>query len=150
MLIETLRQLFARDLNRLHHEIGQYQDERNLWRTDAGIANPAGNLCLHLVGNLNTYIGAELGGEAYTRNREQEFALQHVPRQELLEKVTDTARRVDQALQGLPATALTQEYPQLVFEAPMTTGYFLMHLATHLTYHLGQINYHRRLLDTRV
>ncbi|WP_311136525.1 hypothetical protein [Hymenobacter cellulosilyticus] len=57
MLTETLRQLFGRDLNRLHQEITQYQDEACIWHTEKAITNSAGNLCLHLVGNLRTYIG---------------------------------------------------------------------------------------------
>ncbi|MCB2410081.1 DUF1572 family protein [Hymenobacter lucidus] len=147
MLSETLRLLFSRDLSRLTHEIEAYQDEAQLWVVEKTIANSAGNLCLHLVGNLNTYIGAELGGVAYTRNRDLEFSLKNVPRAELLAKVAETARIVDHALRELPLAAMAQEYPLLVFDAKTSTEYFLVHLATHLAYHLGQINYHRRLLD---
>lgn len=43
---------------------------------------------------------------------------------------------------------LQQEYPILVFESKTSTEFFLIHLSTHLAYHLGQINYHRRLLDS--
>ena len=48
---------FNRDLKRLHKEIEAYTDEAVLWQKAEGISNPAGNLCLHLVGNLNEYIG---------------------------------------------------------------------------------------------
>src|SRR6476469_1333564 len=147
MLLETLRQLFARDLHRLQQEIELYTDEQRIWHVEQGIANSAGNLCLHLVGNLTTYISAELGGVAYTRNRDQEFSLKGVPRAELLGQISKTRDEVDQALSRLPAGALATEYPLQVFEAKMTTEYFLVHLATHLAYHLGQVNYHRRLLD---
>ena len=148
MLIDALRTIFARDLNKLTQEIEAYHHEKALWRTAPGISNPAGNLCLHLVGNLNTYIGAELGHTGYVRHRDQEFALRDIPRAELLRQVAETRVVVDAALARLPAAQLDAEYPLLVFEAKMTTGYFLVHLATHLGYHLGQINYHRRLLDT--
>ncbi len=147
MLINILRQLFARDLNRLHQEIGLYHDEARIWQVEKGIANSAGNLTLHLVGNLKTYIGAQLGGVAYARDRDQEFALKGVPRAELLRQVAETRDVVDQALSQLETSALAAEYPLLVFEAKTTTEYFLVHLAGHLAYHLGQIDYHRRLLD---
>ncbi|GGF09687.1 DUF1572 family protein [Hymenobacter cavernae] len=147
MLTDTLRLLFRRDLNRVSQEIELYQDEQKIWHVERGIANSAGNLCLHLVGNLNTYIGLELGGVAYTRHRELEFSLKDVPRPELLQKLDETSAIVDVALGNLAPEVLAQEYPVLVFDHKTSTEYFLVHLSAHLTYHLGQINYHRRLLD---
>jgi len=147
MIIENLRSLYNRDLNKLKTEIEAYQNEQAVWKTDKNIANSAGNLCLHLVGNLNNYIGAELGNTGYVRNRELEFSLKDISRAELIEKVTATTTMVDDVLSKLTAEDLEKEYPLVVFEDTMTTGYFLIHLITHLDYHLGQINYHRRLLD---
>ncbi|UOG77238.1 DinB family protein [Hymenobacter tibetensis] len=147
MLTDTLRKLFARDLSRLQHELQQYQNEHTIWHFEKGIANSAGNLCLHLVGNLKTYIGVELGGVAYTRNRDLEFSLKNVPRVALLDSLRETSMVVDTALASLPETELQKEYPLLVFEEKTSTEYFLVHLAAHLAYHLGQVNYHRRLLD---
>ncbi|MFD2718856.1 DinB family protein [Hymenobacter monticola] len=147
MLIATLQTLFARDLNKLKQEIEAYHREETLWRTAPGISNPAGNLCLHLVGNLNTYIGAELGHTGYVRHRDLEFSLRDVPRAELLQKLAETIGVVDSVLARLSDAQLEAEYPIQVLEAKTSTGYFLVHLATHLAYHLGQINYHRRLLD---
>jgi len=147
MLTENLRVLFRRDLNRVTQEIQLYQDEQKIWHVERGIANSAGNLCLHLIGNLNTYIGLELGGVAYTRHRDLEFSLKDVPRQELLEKLAETSTIVDAALSQVTPEVLAQEYPVLVFDHKTSTEYFLVHLSSHLSYHLGQINYHRRLLD---
>lgn len=147
MLLDTLRHLFARDLDRLQQEIEAYHDEARIWHVDKAIANSAGNLCLHLIGNLTTYISAELGGVPYTRNRDAEFSQKGVARPELIKLIAKTRTEVAEALSRLPAETLPTEYPLQVFEAPMTTEYFLVHLATHLAYHLGQINYHRRLLD---
>lgn len=79
MLIETLKALFERDLDKLIHEIESYQNESNIWITDKEISNSAGNLCLHLMGNINTYIGATIGGTNYVRNRELEFSLKIYP-----------------------------------------------------------------------
>jgi uncharacterized damage-inducible protein DinB len=147
MLIQTLKTLFRRDLGRLRDEIDAYTNESTLWYVEKGIANSAGNLCLHLVGNLNTYIGAEFGKTGYVRHRELEFSLKDIPKAELLRKIDETISIVDKALDNLTDEQLEAEYPELVFDEPTTTGYFLVHLTTHLTYHRGQINYHRRLLD---
>jgi uncharacterized damage-inducible protein DinB len=146
-MIQTLKSLFTRDLHRLKREIELYQSEANLWIADRGITNPAGNLCLHLVGNLNTYIGAVLGHTGYIRHRELEFSLRNVPRSELLQKVDETLQVVLYSLDQVREEQLQEEYPLLVFDEKTSTEYFLIHLTTHLTYHLGQINYHRRLLD---
>ena len=149
MLIQTLKNIFTRDLKRLKAEMEQYTDEKNLWIVNNSITNSAGNLCLHLIGNLNTYIGKELGGTNYVRNREAEFSQKNIPRSELLEKTEDIMLIVDHTLGNLTEDILEKEYPVLVFEKKTSTAYMLVHLTTHLAYHLGQINYHRRLLDTK-
>ncbi|WP_020596361.1 DinB family protein [Spirosoma panaciterrae] len=148
MLLEVLNTLFQRDLAKLRQEISLYKDERNLWLVEEHIANSAGNLCLHLIGNLNTYIGAEFGKTGYVRHRDLEFSLKDIPRTELLAKIDETMAVVEKGLSNVTEAQLAEEYPMLVFERPTSTEYFLVHLTTHLTYHLGQINYHRRLLDS--
>lgn len=147
MLIETLKILFNRDLNKLKFEIESYEYENQMWAVNNDISNSGGNLCLHLVGNLNTYIGAEIGKTGYIRNRPLEFSSKDIPRSELIQKIEDTIIVVNNALEILNEKDLNAIYPQIVFEKEMTTGFFLVHLSTHLAYHLGQINYHRRLLD---
>ncbi|RXM39840.1 DinB superfamily protein [Chryseobacterium sp. CH21] len=146
-MTESIRSLFSRDLNKLKTEIEAYQNEENLWIIDKSIANSAGNLCLHLVGNINHFIGAQLGNTDYVRNRELEFSLKDVPKTELIEKIEATIAMIDSVLPQLSEDDLKKEYPLVVFESKMTTDYFLIHLVAHLDYHLGQINYHRRLLD---
>lgn len=146
MLIRTLKSLFNRDLNRLKTEIESYSREENIWMIDQFISNSAGNLCLHLIGNLQTYIGAEIGKTGYIRNREAEFTLKDIPREILLAKIEDTIGVVENVLDNMNADELDAIYPILVFEEKTTTEYLLIHLTTHLSYHLGQINYHRRLL----
>ncbi len=146
MLIETLKSLFNRDLNKLKVEIELYQDESQIWEIDKNISNSGGNLCLHLIGNINTYIGAEIGKTDYVRDRPLEFSLKDVPKSELISKIDATIVVVNNAFESLTEADLEAIYPQIVFEKEMTTGFFLVHLATHLGYHLGQINYHRRLI----
>ena len=147
MLIETLKSLFTRDLTRVRTEIQLYKKEENLWKVETQLSNSAGNLCLHLVGNLNTYIGKEIGNTGYVRNRDLEFSSKNIPREVLFNKIDDTIQVIKQSLDNLDETSLATEYPVLVFEDKASTEYLLVHLATHLTYHLGQINYHRRLID---
>ncbi|MEG2100665.1 MAG: DUF1572 family protein [Flavobacterium sp.] len=147
MLIETLKSLFNRDLNKLKVEIESYQNENQLWAIDKNISNSGGNLCLHLIGNINTYIGAEIGKTGYIRNRPLEFSLKDIPKSELIGKIEETIIVVNNTLDLLSEEDLNAIYPQIVFEKEMTTGFFFVHLSTHLAYHLGQINYHRRLLD---
>ena len=147
MLLKTLQYLFKRDLEKLKTEIISYQQEENIWIVDKNISNCAGNLCLHLVGNLNTYLGTHLGNTGYVRQRDLEFSLKNVPRATLINQIEDTITVIENTLSQLTEADLEKEYPIIVFKNKMETGLFLMHLATHLTYHLGQINYHRRLLD---
>lgn len=147
MLINTLKTLFNRDLNRLKSEIEQYNSEEAIWSVDKNITNSAGNLCLHLIGNLNAFIGAELGQTAYVRQRKLEFSLKNVPKAELIQSIEDLLPVVDNALGNLTEKMLESPCPINVFKKEMTISYFLIHLTGHLNYHLGQINYHRRLLD---
>jgi uncharacterized damage-inducible protein DinB len=146
MLTETLKSLFNRDLTKLKLEIESYQNESQIWAIDKNISNSAGNLCLHLIGNISTYIGSELGKIEYIRNRPLEFSLKDIPRSELISKIDNVILLVNNTLDTLTEKDLEAIYPQIVFEKEMTTGYFLVHLSTHLAYHLGQINYHRRLV----
>lgn len=147
MLSHTLTKLFVRDLTKLEEELQLYSNESDLWRLKEGISNSAGNLCLHLVGNLNHFIGAELGQTGYVRQRDLEFATKDVPRETLLQQVADTKTMITASLKSLTEEQLQEEYRRNPFEDYMTTEYFLVHLSMHLAYHLGQINYHRRLLQ---
>jgi len=147
MVIKTLQKIFKRDLEKLKQEIASYRDESKLWEIDKSIANSAGNLCLHLVGNLNAYIGAEIGKTGYVRNRDLEFSLKNIPQVQLVKMIGDTIVVVEDGLSKLNENDLEREYPLLVFKEKTSIEYFLIHLAVHLGYHLGQVNYHRRLLD---
>ncbi|GAB3556865.1 DinB family protein [Spirosoma fluminis] len=145
-LSQSFVTLYARDLSRLTQQIEAYNDERVLWEIRPGIINSAGNLCLHLIGNLNTYIGDNLGKISYVRDRPAEFSDKHIPRAILLNRLQETKTRVTSTLEKLTDDQLGNLFPDEVLGYPMTVHYFLVHLAGHLNYHLGQIDYHRRLL----
>ena len=144
--IYSIQTILERDLKRLEEEISLYPSEETLWTIAGTIKNPAGNLCLHLCGNLQHYIGAVLGGSDYIRNRDREFAVRNISRETLISEIQKTKVAVRSALEKLDPNILDDTYPEQVFSYSMTTSYFLIHLASHLGYHLGQINYLRRLL----
>jgi uncharacterized damage-inducible protein DinB len=149
MLTEILKDLYERDLNKLKAEVELYADGSDLWKTGGEITNSAGNLCLHLAGNLQYFVGAVLGESGYVRDRDAEFRSVAVSREVLLAKVDAARADVISTLGNISVDDFEKPYPLEVFGHPMTTGFFLVHLATHLNYHLGQINYHRRLIGGR-
>ncbi len=144
---DTILSLLERDLDKLTKEIESYVNEKDIWKLTGTLSNTPGNLCLHIVGNLNHFIGAILGDTGYVRNREEEFSEKNIKRKVLIRMIKDTRKIVHEVLIHLDENKLVKIYPIQVFREDMTTGYFLMHLCTHLSYHLGQINYHRRMLD---
>ena len=147
MRIKVLKSIFVRDLKKLKSEIESYKYEKNIWDKDRNIANSAGNLCLHIIGNLNWFIGSQLGNTGYIRQRNLEFSIKSVSKADLLIEIDKVISMLDNALDNITNNQLENEYPILVSEKRTSTYYFLVHLTTHLAYHLGQINYHRRLLD---
>jgi hypothetical protein len=140
--------ILDRDLGVLAEQIETYPDDAGVWRSGGSIKNSAGTLALHLVGNLEHFVGAVLGGTGYVRDREAEFGERDVPRGEILERIDNCRAVVAETLAALPDEALAMPYPGKT--PPMlegaTTHLFLLHLAAHLAWHLGQIDYHRRLL----
>ena len=147
MLKETLSEIFERDLQKLITEISLYKDEDNLWLIKEGISNSAGNLCLHLVGNLNHFIGATLGQTGYVRHRDDEFSLKNIPRQDLLINIENCILIVKNTVNKLSDSDYENDFPLEKHGKIVSTMHMLLHLLTHLNYHIGQINYHRRLLD---
>jgi uncharacterized damage-inducible protein DinB len=146
-MIEILTQLFLRDLEKLKTEISSFKDEKKIWEVSGDIKNSAGNLCLHLCGNLQHFIGAVLGNSGYVRNRDAEFSKKEVPISDLVAEIETTIQIVEKTLKEMKEDDLQKIYPVNVFGYEMTTEYLLTHMAAHLNYHLGQINYHRRLFD---
>jgi uncharacterized damage-inducible protein DinB len=147
MLRQILTDLYERDLDKLREEINLFSDESDLWKTSGAVTNSAGNLCQHLTGNLQHFFGAVLGDSGYVRDRDAEFAAKGTTRAELLQGIDASRDSVRNTLAGMTDEDLGKTYPIEVFGHSMTTAYFLTHLATHFNYHLGQLNYHRRLLS---
>ncbi|MFI5220292.1 MAG: DinB family protein [Bacteroidia bacterium] len=146
MLLQNLIEFFERDLLKLKAEIESYTDENKLWIIKDSVSNSGGNLCLHIIGNLKHFIGATLGNTGYVRQRDDEFALKNISRTELLKQLDETIAVINKTLPGLTEKDLMKNYPLEKHGKIVTTGHMLLHLLTHLNYHLGQVNYHRRLV----
>ncbi len=145
---EALINLFHRDLLRVKSEIQAYKNKKAIWVVANEVNNSSGNLVLHLVGNLNTYIGAILGHTGYRRNRDKEFTDKDVTLDFLMTQLDETDHMIERVLSLMTEKNFQEKYPVKVFEEQdMTVAFFLIHLFGHLDYHLGQISYHRRLLD---
>ena len=142
-----LTTFFESELTNLITEIELYKNEENIWKTEKNISNSAGNLALHIIGNLHTFIGKEIGKTNYVRNRELEFNQIRIPKTELINNIISTIEMVKKSLVSITNEELKNDYPILKFSKVETNEYLLVHLIKHLTYHLGQINYHRRLID---
>ena len=145
-MLSTLSSLFERDLNKLIEEISLYKNETDLWKIKEGISNSGGNLALHLIGNLNHFIGATLGNTGYIRERDKEFSLKDIPKKQLVDDIHKTSSIVTDTLSSLSKDDLGKDFPVPINNKISNTGFILMFLLAHLNYHLGQINYHRRLL----
>jgi uncharacterized damage-inducible protein DinB len=145
MLTESLIPIFERDLNKLKDEIELYGTDEQLWVVPDGIKNSGGNLALHLVGNLNHFIGAVLGENGYVRNRDAEFDTKNGTRADIAAMILETIPVVSSALGKLTAEALVKDFPVQKHDETRRVDFMLLHLFGHFSYHLGQINYHRRL-----
>jgi len=147
MIAEQLNAIMQRELRSLKRELKAYSDEADIWQEPGGISNSAGTLTLHVLGNLQHFVGAILGATGYQRDRQAEFERRNTPRAELLEEIDRTLQVVGATLASLETGSLTAQFPVPFGETSVTTGDFLIHLTTHLAFHLGQIDYHRRLVS---
>lgn len=147
MLKDTLIEIFERDLHKLKEEINFYKNERDLWIIEKEINNSAGNLCLHLIGNLNHFIGTTLGETGFVRDRENEFSAKNETRQNLTNEIEKTIETVKRSLNKLSDDAFDKNFPVEKHGKVVKMDFMLLHLLTHFNYHLGQINYHRRLIQ---
>lgn len=141
-----LTPLFRRDLTRLGQQLEAFSDDGALWETRPGVTNAAGNLALHIEGNLREYVGRQLGQRPYNRNRDLEFSSRGVSKDELVGRIADLKASIPVVIEGLTSEQIEKEYPELVLGVAISTGEFLIHLYGHLNWHLGQIDYLRRVI----
>ena len=146
MLVAAVAAILDRDLQALAREVSAYPDERALWDTPRGITNSAGTLALHLAGNIRHYLGAKLGDTGYVRDRTAEFASRDIPRATILAQIEETRAAVRAVAARASEPRPEDDYPEVVGGVRVATGEYLIHLVSHFAYHLGQVDYHRRVV----
>jgi hypothetical protein len=144
MTNEILINFYERDINRFIEEINLFNNEDNLWRTQGSIRNSAGNLALHIIGGLNHLIGAKLAKNQFIRNRDLEFVQKDVPKKDIVLQLKKLITLIRETLKNLPLDA---DYPIPFDDATRSNAYVLTQLTLHMNYHLGQVNYLRRVLE---
>jgi len=142
----AIKTVMLRELRALARELDAYPDDKSIWMTPPGISNSAGNLVLHMTGNLRHFVGHVMGGTEYKRDRDAEFAARDMSRADLSSIIATTIEELESAFGKITDAELAAEYPLPLFDNRYKTEDWLIHLAVHLSYHLGQIDYHRRLL----
>ena len=141
-----LAAIFQRDLTRLAQQIEAFPEDRLLWEHAPGITNSAGNLALHLEGNLREFVGRILGNIEYQRQREKEFSDKGLTRADLAGRARELKNMIPAVLESLTPEQLSSTYPVEVMGGTLPTQQFLIHISGHFNYHLGQIDYLRRIL----
>jgi len=150
MNTEFYTQLYNRDIIRVTEELKKYPDDQSLWEVLPGTTNSGGNLLQHLIGNLKTFVGNPFGQLNYERNRDAEFNSRLFTKEELIIEFNQLSAVIGDAISTLTDQALNESYPAeiKVVNDVQTVEYVLIHLLAHLSYHTGQINYHRRYFTT--
>jgi|ERR1041384_2781872 hypothetical protein len=143
---KELGAMYRRDLTRLAQHIEAFPDDAALWQTHPAVTNSAGNLALHIEGNLREFVGRQIGGNTYTRKRDLEFSSKGVSQQELLSRLADLKTLIPPIIENLSPEQLQTQYPQTIFERPTSTQELLISLYGHLNWHMGQIDYLRRII----
>ena len=144
MDLSELKLIMTRELRAVKRELEAYPDDASVWRVIPGTPNTGGTLALHLAGNIQHFFGAILGRDGYVRHRDVEFSRRDAPRSELLAGIDAAIASLERTVSKLDAAALARPYPEQLAKRTVPTRVFLFHLASHLAYHLGQIDYHRR------
>jgi len=143
---DNLMNLYVTDVKKVIAEVEQYKSDEDFWSISEGITNSGGTLTLHLIGNLKHYIGAVLGETGYVRTRDNEFSDRGVSREEIIGQLNEVVEMLKKTFGGLADEDLMKEYSEELGDQPQTTAAVIVYMLTHLNFHLGQINYHRRLL----
>ncbi|HEX3867715.1 MAG TPA: DUF664 domain-containing protein [Gemmatimonadaceae bacterium] len=141
-----IQTVLIRELGALRRNVELYPSDDSVWATPPGVSNSAGTLVLHLAGNIQHYIGVHLGGSGYVRDRPAEFARRNVPRAELIAEIDAAIAATRRGLGAISQSTLSGRYPEQVGGRSLSTDDFLVHLVSHFGYHLGQVDYHRRLV----
>lgn len=146
MIADDIAVLLTRELDGFSRGIALFPDDETLWRTVPGVPNAAGNLALHVAGNIRYFVGTVIGHTGYLRDRDAEFSRRTGTRDEVLAELADARRVVHDVLRRFSDADLEPPMPHLPLDGAVPLRRFLMHLAVHAGYHLGQADYVRRIV----
>jgi uncharacterized damage-inducible protein DinB len=146
----SVKKILERDLNKVINEIQLFENDKKMWVISGSINNSAGNLALHIAGAVNHFIGNVLGNNDYVRTRDKEFSEKNLPKELVTRNLRQAIETVQKVLPLISEQDMQNEFPEKLGGVTMTIEFFLIHLISHINYHLGQVNYHRRLLDEKV
>lgn len=145
----SVMQILERDLNKVINEIQLFENDKKMWVIAGSINNSAGNLALHIAGAVNHFIGKVLGNNNYVRTREKEFSEKNLPKELVIMNLKQAIETAKKVLPLISEQDMRNEFPEKLGGVTMTIEFFLIHLISHINYHLGQVNYHRRVLDDK-
>ncbi|GGR11649.1 DinB family protein [Deinococcus ruber] len=144
MLIQELRLIYLREIATLERELALYPDDQSVWTVLPGLPNAGGTLFLHLAGSLQHFFGAVLGKTGYVRNRAAEFSTRDLPRADIQEQLSQARQAVNAAFANIRDVDLEEPFPVVFADEPFSNRLTLLQFSSHLAYHLGQIDFHRR------
>jgi uncharacterized damage-inducible protein DinB len=146
---ETVKSAMIAELEELRDEVRTLANglsEAQLWQKPLAESNSVGHLILHLTGNLNHFVGAQLGKTGYVREREKEFTdASPPPRSQVFENLDAAVAMFRSVVGGLTEPQLMATHPTEKFGNVLKT---LHHLLAHFAMHRGQMSYIRRLVTS--
>ena len=145
MTIAQFKESYLHLLEYLEKEISAFKSDSELYKVSGTIINTAGNLSLHLCGNIQNYLGAMLGGTGYIRNRGAEFSRKDFAKTILLDEIKKARDAVIATFNKIIEDDLNKLFPETPYWKGSTTEQVLVICLSHFNYHLGQINYLRRM-----
>jgi hypothetical protein len=123
-------------------ELAEPLSGQQFWRKPFPFGNSFGHLVLHLTGNLNYYIGAELAGTDYIRDRDREFTeTDHPPKSEIMNHFDQAVAVVLRTIQAQSPDDWSKAYTAMREEGAGNRFNIFLRCATHLHHHVGQMIY---------
>jgi Protein of unknown function (DUF1572) len=147
LYLAAARETLDRYLPRIVRCLGELSEQQIWWRPNR-TSNSAGNLTLHLCGNIRQWIISGLGGAPDVRIRDAEFSERGpLPRGILIRRLRQTVREALLVLRSLPPAALTRRY---IIQGFRVTGlYAVFNVVEHFSHHAGQIIYITKMKRAR-
>jgi uncharacterized damage-inducible protein DinB len=122
----------------------QLLSEKEIWWRPNDASNAAGNIVLHLCGNLRQWIISGLGGARDARQRDTEFSERGpIPRRTLIRQLKTTVEETCQIIDRISAEKLSQDFPIQGYRVSGLVA--ITHVYEHFAYHAGQIAYLTKL-----